>query len=87
VSRSHFITASHATREQILARVRSLVESHPDLSRAGTFDMPYRTYCFRFAAVRLDPMDCWLGVEVGQHGALSAAKGCHHVSLSYIRAA
>jgi SAM-dependent methyltransferase len=45
-SRSYFITATHARREETLAGVRALVNSHPALS-SGTFQMPYRTYCFR----------------------------------------
>jgi hypothetical protein len=46
-SRSYFITAASARREQVLAGVRALAESHPALSGGGTFQMPYRTYCFR----------------------------------------
>jgi hypothetical protein len=45
-SRSYFITAASARREQVLAGVRALVESYPAL-RGDTFQMPYRTYCFR----------------------------------------
>jgi ubiquinone/menaquinone biosynthesis C-methylase UbiE len=46
-SRSHFITAEPATKEQILAGVRALVVSDPELSSGESFEMPYRTYCFR----------------------------------------
>jgi SAM-dependent methyltransferase len=46
-SRSHFITAEPAAKEQILAGVRELVESDPELAGGGSFEMPYRTYCFR----------------------------------------
>jgi ubiquinone/menaquinone biosynthesis C-methylase UbiE len=45
-SRSYFITATSARREQVLAGVRALAESNPAL-RGDTFQMPYRTYCFR----------------------------------------
>jgi ubiquinone/menaquinone biosynthesis C-methylase UbiE len=48
-SRSHFITAEPVEKEQILAAVRALVESDPELSSARSFEMPYRTYCFRAA--------------------------------------
>jgi SAM-dependent methyltransferase len=46
-SRSHFITAEPVEKEQILAAVRVLVESDPELAGGGSFEMPYRTYCFR----------------------------------------
>jgi hypothetical protein len=48
-SRSYVITASPARRAEILAGVRALIEADPALSRGDTFEMPYRTYCFRAA--------------------------------------
>jgi SAM-dependent methyltransferase len=48
-SRSYFITAEQDRREEILAGVRALFESDPELSREDSFEMPYRTYCFRAA--------------------------------------
>lgn len=51
-SRSYFITAADARKEQYLADVRALVESDPELSGGASFDMPYRTYCFRASLPR-----------------------------------
>ncbi len=48
-SRSYFITAEAARKERYLADVRALVESEPELSGGRSFQMPYRTYCFRAA--------------------------------------
>jgi SAM-dependent methyltransferase len=48
-SRSYFITAADSRKEQYLADVRALVESDPELAGGESFDMPYRTYCFRAA--------------------------------------
>jgi SAM-dependent methyltransferase len=46
-SRSYFITAEASRKERYLADVRALVESDPELSGGESFQMPYRTYCFR----------------------------------------
>jgi len=46
-SRSGVITAEPARREAILAAVRELAATHPDLAGRTTFPMPYRTGCFR----------------------------------------
>lgn len=51
-SRSYFITAANARKEQYLADVRALVESDPELSGGASFEMPYRTYCFRASLPR-----------------------------------
>lgn len=48
-SRSYFITAEDSRKERYLADVRSVVESDPELSGGESFQMPYRTYCFRAA--------------------------------------
>jgi SAM-dependent methyltransferase len=46
-SRSYFITADASRQERYLADVRALVESDPELAGGVSFQMPYRTYCFR----------------------------------------
>jgi hypothetical protein len=51
-SRSYFITAANARKEQYLADVRALVESDPELSGGASFEMPYCTYCFRASVPR-----------------------------------
>jgi SAM-dependent methyltransferase len=48
-SRSYFITAEDSRKERYLMDVRALVESDPELSGGESFQMPYRTYCFRAA--------------------------------------
>jgi SAM-dependent methyltransferase len=46
-SRSYFITAEASRKERYLTGVRALFESDPELSSGESFQMPYRTYCFR----------------------------------------
>jgi SAM-dependent methyltransferase len=48
-SRSYFITAEDSRKERYLADVCAVVESDPELSGGESFQMPYRTYCFRAA--------------------------------------
>ncbi len=48
-SRSYYITAETAERQRIDAAVRDLVATHPQLAGRETFDLPYRTHCFRAA--------------------------------------
>jgi SAM-dependent methyltransferase len=49
-SRSDIITATPEHRRAVLAGVRELVATHPDLAGRQSFSMPYRTYVFRAAA-------------------------------------
>lgn len=46
-SRSYVITQPPAARERILAGVRRLLASHPDLAGAATIGLPYLTLCTR----------------------------------------
>jgi SAM-dependent methyltransferase len=46
-SRSYVITATPEERERVFADVRELVTTHPDLVGHETFELPYRTRCFR----------------------------------------
>ncbi|MEP6478135.1 MAG: methyltransferase domain-containing protein [Rhodoglobus sp.] len=48
-SRSYIITAGADVRRAILEGVRGLVARHPDLRGKPTFELPYRTICFRAA--------------------------------------
>ena len=49
-SRSYFITAGPERRAELLDGTRALVETDPDLGGSTTFDLPYRTHCFRATA-------------------------------------
>ena len=49
-SRSYFITKRPKEQQSTLARVRNLVPAHPDLRDHEEFDMPYRTWCWRYAS-------------------------------------
>jgi SAM-dependent methyltransferase len=51
-SRSYLIVAPEEERRQILASVRELVATHPDLAGRESFAMPYTTRCFRTALAR-----------------------------------
>jgi ubiquinone/menaquinone biosynthesis C-methylase UbiE len=46
-SRSSIITATDAERAATLAAVRELAASDPALAGRETFELPYRTHCFR----------------------------------------
>ena len=46
-SRSYIITMPAAERAEVLAAVRRLADSHPDLAGRAELDLPYRTECFR----------------------------------------
>lgn len=46
-SRSYVITAEPAERQSLLAAVRKLTETHPDLVGRERFWLPYRTHCYR----------------------------------------
>lgn len=46
-SRSYVITATGEEREAILAGVRELVESEPELAGREEFELPYVTSCFK----------------------------------------
>ncbi len=46
-SRSYVITLPEAEREAQLARVRELLETHPDTAGSATVDLPYVTRCSR----------------------------------------
>lgn len=46
-SRSYIITAPPERRTAVLDGVRNLVATHPDLAGRASFDLPYRTHCFR----------------------------------------
>ena len=41
------ITASDKHRADLMAQIRELVATHPDLEGREHFDMPYLTECFR----------------------------------------
>ena len=45
-SRSYLITAPSAEREQILAAVNDLLDTHPDLADPDAWSLPYRTEAF-----------------------------------------
>ena len=47
-SRSYFITKTSAEQQAILGRVRDLADHHPDLAGREQFEMPYRTWCWRY---------------------------------------
>ncbi len=49
-SRSYFITADAARQAELLDGTRALVETDPDLGGGISFDLPYRTHCFRATA-------------------------------------
>jgi SAM-dependent methyltransferase len=46
-SRSYVITMPAAQREEVLAAVGRLADTHPDLAGRGELELPYRTECFR----------------------------------------
>ena len=46
-SRSYFLTASAQRQASLVARVRALAASHPDLAGRDEFDLPYVTLVFR----------------------------------------
>lgn len=46
-SRSYLITATPERRAEVLDGVRDLIAKHPDLAGKGSFELPYRTHCFR----------------------------------------
>ncbi len=46
-SRSYIIAAEAEEREKIFAGVRDLVATHPALAGRETFELPYRTRCFK----------------------------------------
>lgn len=46
-SRSYVITLPPERRAVVLAQVRDLVTSHPDLAGRDVVEVPYRTHCFR----------------------------------------
>lgn len=46
-SRSYYIVAEQQERDRIDAAVRDLVATHPELAGRESFDLPYRTHCFR----------------------------------------
>lgn len=46
-SRSYVITAPEDQRAEILAGVRELLDTDPALAGRASFELPYRTYCFR----------------------------------------
>lgn len=46
-SRSYMIVASEAERERVFADVRELAATHPSLAGRDTFELPYRTRCFK----------------------------------------
>jgi SAM-dependent methyltransferase len=46
-SRSYIITMSPPERDAVLARVRHLLDTHPDIAGAPEFDLPYVTRCSR----------------------------------------
>lgn len=48
-SRSLIITATNEERTATLAAVRELAASDPALAGKRTFELPYRTHCFRTA--------------------------------------
>jgi SAM-dependent methyltransferase len=48
-SRSYYIVAEPEERLRIDTAVRDLVTTHPELAGRETFDLPYRTHCFRAA--------------------------------------
>ncbi len=46
-SRSYVITLEPAERAGLLARVRTLIDTHPALATAGDIELPYITECYR----------------------------------------
>lgn len=46
-SRSYLITAAPEERDRILKAVRELLLTHPDLAGRDSFELPYRTLCFK----------------------------------------
>jgi hypothetical protein len=46
-SRSYIITATDEVRAAVLSAVRELAASDPALAGRETFELPYRTHCFR----------------------------------------
>jgi SAM-dependent methyltransferase len=47
MSRSYYLTADDATRAQMVAAVRGLAATHPDLAGNARFTLPYRTHVYR----------------------------------------
>jgi SAM-dependent methyltransferase len=50
VSRSVFLVADPDEQKRVLAELDALLDSHPDLVGRTTYDLPYRTFCFRAIA-------------------------------------
>ena len=46
-SRSYLVVAAEDQRRRVLAEVRSMAKSHPDLAGRETFELPYFVDCFR----------------------------------------
>jgi hypothetical protein len=46
-SRSYVITLPREERDAVLADVRRLADTHPDLAGAERFPLPYLAQCFR----------------------------------------
>lgn len=46
-TRSCYLTAPHQRQRALAAAVRDLVASHPDLTGRDSFELPYRTFCYR----------------------------------------
>jgi SAM-dependent methyltransferase len=46
-TRSYYLTAPPEGRAEIVAGLRHLTATHPDLAGRDTFELPYRTYVFR----------------------------------------
>jgi hypothetical protein len=46
-TRSYYLTAPPARQRELARRVRGLCATHPDLTGRSTFDLPYRTVCYR----------------------------------------
>ncbi|MDQ7906963.1 class I SAM-dependent methyltransferase [Phytohabitans sp. ZYX-F-186] len=51
-TRSYFLTASAEKRAEIVAGVRELTATHPDLAGRESFDVPYRVIVFRSQVLR-----------------------------------
>jgi SAM-dependent methyltransferase len=48
-SRSYVVALSEAHRAEFLKQVRTLIDTHPDLSGKSVFELPYITSAFRYA--------------------------------------
>jgi SAM-dependent methyltransferase len=46
-TRSYYLTAGPRRRQEIVRAVRDLAAGHPDLAGKESFELPYRTVCFR----------------------------------------